>query len=341
MKSVAHTLLLLCLTFVLTSSALCEDRAISYVPGETFTVTLAPGEVPGKIALFTRSEGNEALSARLTVDGPAGVSITLKNLGFPKGASTEQMLSTSRAFDISELARPGKVTFRETSVIGDSEDPRSKKKKTKIKFICDGKIDARMQGLYEALYGFTYGYKPSMDQLCKFATGDKGSTITSPTTIKEDLRGVIFKNSCSTSLSYLVVALVDLSTVPSAIASQGFTFSFKMDLIDYNGPDNFKVKKLGEGRFKEPLLLGEGVQTDDTFPQVHRFFRYSGGKIKTDNILKPKKLAFYKNMGLIISLPRGLLTGGKAVACSSNGGAASCNCIKATAKDQLFRGYTN
>lgn len=315
--------------------------------GKNLAIPMAANDPTESIQIAFRSNGNQPIGFEFNLEAPKNTEITFQSIGFPQNKTLAQAISSLRGFNTISIAFSG-AKFLPKLTIGKKSDSSSGGGGGATGYVCNHQLSRRYVDYYSGVAKDVLGHYPTLAELCEFlfpgsngedeeGGGSAGNGEVDSVTVV----GLLLKNACVKNLSYAGILTLNLKNIPAEVRAAGYTITLDSKGEDYEGDTRFKVKRMGDGRFKEPLLLGASVGSGSASPEYHLFTRWTAGKLKSSGKLSIAKTLGYRGSNLGATRPRKYLTGGKAVVFVTNGEKGYGVCIKAVASDQLYNGYTN
>jgi hypothetical protein len=326
-------------TLFFTADASTQERNVSITLGKVNEIVFQPQETTKKINLVFFSKARETSTLNLEIKAPGKTTITANTAGFRKAMSIENALKASSKINyIQELATPG-GKFTKKLTIGSSQDTSSGPAT-----MCNGYTLAEYRDYYEYTYLIENDNIPHRDdeELCTYFFGDAwrnysgGGSNSSLSTLVAVSH--VIKDACDKKSNYLVVMSLDLSKISASDRASGFTLSVQINESVYKGNKASSLKPLGDGKFKEALVLMSLMSGFDK----HMYTRWSNGSVKRMSSTTTKNLAKitpWRSFTLGVSLPREQLRGGKMTVITFDLQSAYGVCFNARRTRQRYNGY--
>ncbi|RIL07786.1 MAG: hypothetical protein DCC75_09735 [Proteobacteria bacterium] len=323
-------------------------RVLADEKGHIFTHQVSPGQ--GVVDFYFISRGNITMPIYTYLAGPKGLRAEVRQK-LLKG-SVESALASEAGWMLTKLDR--NLVVRAAAHSSDGEFERQ------AVGLCDFLSEATIQSLLAimATYPQYAGSPPTRADLCgpsegvspggnnpipPSAGGGSGGGTDLPAEIPgSSVRafGFLQKDTCNRqkrNARYLVRMRVELGGVsPEALAS-GFQVQAGFHAKPYKGGMRASIKPLGEGKYRQPLILMESV--GGWGEEWVNLVTWAGGKIRSLVKVRKADNVYYRGMILARVPAGGVLRGGRKTFEMTNGTSVYSVCFNASPVRQRANGY--
>lgn len=341
LKYVCSTITALLVALSSATIATCQERTVEIKLNAKNDIIVTPGETTKAINLVFFSKGIKTSTLSLNIDAPYKTVISAQSAGVSSSFSLEQALArTKKTRFPQELVIPGGKFTKKITIKANSDSTIGGAR------FCNSYARAVHRNLYITQFKILMNRAPSSEEeLCDFAFGDLWRDYTggdsNPGVILGSVSAIshTIKDACDTNNSqYLVMVKLDISKISPHDRAAGFTISTFIKESYFTGRMQSSLKPLGDGRFKEPLVMMHIMSYQDKY----LYSKWSKGPTKRllSSTTKPMaKDSPWRNFVLGISLPREQLTGGKMTVAAFNTEFAYSVCFNAIATRQRYNGF--
>jgi hypothetical protein len=341
MKQIYFLIATLLVALSSATTATCQERTVAMTLNAKNDIIITPGETTKNINLVFLSKGIKTSSLNVKIDAPNKTVVSAQSAGIPSSFSLEQALERTKKIRFpQELAVPGGKFTKNITIKVNSDSTIGGAT------FCNGYVLAIYRNYYEELFQSFMGRPSSSEEeLCDVNFGDAWRNYTGEDANPGVILGTvsatshIIKDACDTHNSqYLVILKLDISKISAKDRAAGFTISTSIKESFFTGKMQSSLKPVGDGRFKEPLVMMHLMSGQDKY----LYTKWSNGSTKRliSSTTKPMaKDSPWRSFYLGISLPREQLTGGKMTVTAFNSQTAYSVCFTATATRQRYNGF--